>query len=34
MLSAWVLVTVAALAALGSGYAALRLARRPRGVRR
>jgi hypothetical protein len=34
MLSAWALVAVAALAALGSGYAAFRLARRPRGTRR
>jgi hypothetical protein len=34
MLSAWALVVLAALASLGSAYAALRLARRPRGTRR
>jgi hypothetical protein len=34
MLSAWALVTLAALASLGSAWAAYRLARRPRGVRR
>jgi hypothetical protein len=33
MISAWVLVTLAALAALWCGFAAYRLARRPRGAR-
>ncbi|RZU33338.1 hypothetical protein BKA19_3059 [Blastococcus saxobsidens] len=34
MVSAWVLVTLSALAALGSGYGAVRLSRRPEGARR
>jgi hypothetical protein len=34
MVSAWVLVVLTSLAALGTGYGAVRLARRPREVRR
>jgi hypothetical protein len=34
MVSAWVLVTLASLGALGTAYGALRLARRPKGMRR
>jgi hypothetical protein len=34
MLSAWVLITLTALAAVGYGYGAYRLARRPKGARR
>jgi hypothetical protein len=34
MVSAWVLVTLAALAALACAYGAVRLARRPKGTRR
>jgi len=34
MVSAWVLVALASLAALGCGYGAARLARRPREGRR
>jgi hypothetical protein len=34
MVSAWVLVTLASLVALGCAYGAVRLARRPKGTRR
>jgi hypothetical protein len=34
MVSAWVLVTLAALAALSCGYGAVRLSRRPKADRR
>jgi hypothetical protein len=34
MVSAWVLVTLASLAALGCAYGAVRLARRPKATRR
>ncbi|MBB3085050.1 hypothetical protein FHR93_003267 [Geodermatophilus sabuli] len=34
MVSAWVLVALASLAALSCGYGAVRLARRPTGARR
>jgi hypothetical protein len=34
MVSAWVLVALASLVALGCGYGAYRLGRRPKGVRR
>jgi hypothetical protein len=34
MVSAWVLVALTSLAAVGCGYGAARLARRPREVRR
>jgi hypothetical protein len=34
MVSAWILVTLAALAAVWCAYGAYRLARRPRGARR
>jgi hypothetical protein len=34
MVSAWVLVTLATLAALACGFGAYRVARRPKGARR